>query len=345
MCLRIPVGRIHINNLREMEHHRFTIILLLMYLLAALSVPEIRAQRFSVGSFRQLPNDITAFINPVKDLNEDDCGLLKVEASEDFVFSTPLGIVKREDKPGEIWLWLPHGTKKLTIKHAEYGVIRDYVLPMRIDSHITYEMRIDEPQRLIDIPPAPPAVTTVVDTLVVTRTDTLLVEKPKEKLPLRYGLLATLGYGGRSKETMGGVMLTIGKRTGGFLHISTDFGRIGKTLGECGKDGERSGEIPFYTGRTRRSVFMINGGATHRLTDRVSVFEGIGYSSTALAWELAESEGGGYLRNSYYSIEGVSFEAGLQLTFGRVSVAASAVTIKGREWFGTIGVGIRLGGK
>ena len=31
------------------------------------------------------------------------------------------------------------------------------------------------------------------------------------------------------------------------------------------------------------------------------------------------------------------------LTFGRVAVSASAVTIKGSEWFGSVGVGIRLG--
>lgn len=58
------------------------------------------AQQFSVKGFRPLPNDVTAFITPVQDLNGDACALLKVEGPADFAFSTPLGIVKREDKVG-----------------------------------------------------------------------------------------------------------------------------------------------------------------------------------------------------------------------------------------------------
>ena len=41
-------------------------------------------------------------------------------------FSTPLGIVKRIDKVGEIWLYVPRGTRKITIKHPQLGVLRDY---------------------------------------------------------------------------------------------------------------------------------------------------------------------------------------------------------------------------
>ena len=33
-------------------------------------------QRFSVASFKVLPNDVSAFIDPVRDLNDEDCGLL-----------------------------------------------------------------------------------------------------------------------------------------------------------------------------------------------------------------------------------------------------------------------------
>lgn len=86
--------------------------LLLVPLIILAGGADAFAQRFSVSSFRQLPSDVSAFINPVRDLNDEDCGLLKVIASEDFAFSTPLGIVKREDKVGEIWLYLPRGSKK-----------------------------------------------------------------------------------------------------------------------------------------------------------------------------------------------------------------------------------------
>lgn len=34
------------------------------------------AQKFSVTDFRILSNDVTAFIFPVKDLNNEDCALI-----------------------------------------------------------------------------------------------------------------------------------------------------------------------------------------------------------------------------------------------------------------------------
>ncbi len=329
--------------MREIERHRVIMILLLALWLAGAAVTEVKAQQFSVASFRQLPNDVSAFINPVKDLNDEDCGLVKVIASEDFVFSSPLGIVKREDKTGEIWLWMPRGSKKITIKHADYGVLRDYAFPTKIDSHMTYEMKIDEPVKQIAKDTVSPIVTVVTDTLVLTRTDTLVVAPVKERIPFSMNVLATFNYGGRAKVGSGGVLITAMKRHGGFMHLSTDFGKIGTILGECSKDGEIDGLLPYYTGRVRKSTFMLNGGAVHRLSRKVSVFEGLGYSSVALAWQLAESEGGGYVKNSHYSYKGVSFEAGALLTLGRVSLSASVITIRGREWFGSIGAGIRIG--
>ena len=79
---------------------------------------------FSVESFRQLPTDVSAFIDAVRDLNDEACALLKVVAPADFAFSSPLGIVERRDKVGEIWLFLPKGSKSITLKHPQWGVLR-----------------------------------------------------------------------------------------------------------------------------------------------------------------------------------------------------------------------------
>ena len=305
---------------------------------------EVRAQQFSVESFRVLPNDVSAFINPVRDLNDEDCGLVKVIGSEDFAFSTPLGIVKRVDNIGEIWLYLPRGSRKITIKHPEWGVLRDYTFPERIDSHITYELRLDQPTaaqpNAVEIEPV---VQLVRDTLVLTRVDTLMVAPVKKKVPFTFAAQATLAYGGKAKSLMGGVMLLAMKRHGGFVHASTDFGKVGATIGECGKHGEAGNSMPFYSGRTRHSAYMVNAGAAHRLSARVAIFEGIGYARNTTAWELAPSEGGGYVKNTHYSTRGISFEVGTVLTFNRLSVSASVASIKGTDWYGSVGIGIRLG--
>lgn len=43
-----------------------------------------------------------------------------------------LGIIKIEKKTGEYWVYLPHGSKKITIKHDKLGLLRDYVFPEAI---------------------------------------------------------------------------------------------------------------------------------------------------------------------------------------------------------------------
>lgn len=314
--------------------------ILLLIVLSIYTAPGARAQRFAVASYRTLSNDVSAFIDPVQDLNGDDCGLIKVQAGPEYVFTSPLGIVKRIDKTGEIWLYVPRGTKKITIRHPQLGILRDYELPERVDSHLTYELRLSEPE-----PPATPerVVTTVHDTLLLTRVDTLLVRPVRAPVPLQFEALVTGSYGGKAGIAAPGIMLMALKRHGGFVHAVSNFGSIGKTVGTCDADGLLNGSLPYYSGAKRTALFMINAGAVQRLSRRVAIFEGIGYGSTAVAWQLDKAEVGGYVRNSRYCVSGVSFEAGARLSFKRLSVSASVMSIRAKEWYGTVGIGVRLG--
>ena len=142
--------------------------LLFVVCLWLLSAGSALSQEFSVSSFRILPNDVSAFVNSVRDLNDEACALVKVEAPADFAFSTPLGIVKRKDEVGEIWLYLPKGTKSITLKHPQWGVLRNYSLGTKLESRMTYEMRLHLPQT---------AVVEKHDTIVYTQTvvDTVTV--------------------------------------------------------------------------------------------------------------------------------------------------------------------------
>ncbi len=326
-----------------MNLRRLTYCLINLILTLFIGNIDAAAQRFSVESFRQLPNDVSAFINPVKDLNDESCGLIKVMAPEDFVFSTPLGIVKRTDKVGEIWLYVPKGTKKLTIKHPEWGVIRDYILPEKIDGHITYELRLSTPAVAVNAPPQEKIITTVRDTLVLTRIDTLVIRPTKKNIPLDLSAFATIAYGGRAQTLSGGLMFVAMKRHGVFAHISSDFGSIGSTIGVCDKNGLMGNHLPYYSGHKRHSFLMANIGAAHRLSDRVAIFEGLGYSSTSLAWELAQSEGGGYVKNSHYCLKGLSVEAGVILKVNRLRITVSASTIRAKEWYASAGIGWSFG--
>ena len=41
---------------------------------------------------------------------------------------------------GEVWVWVPYGSRKITISHQQLGVLRDYRYPVEIEAKRTYEM-------------------------------------------------------------------------------------------------------------------------------------------------------------------------------------------------------------
>ena len=297
-------------------------------------VTDTSAVKFKVTGFRVLSNDVSAFITPVRDLNNEACALLKVVARQDFAFSSPLGIVKRKDEVGEIWLYLPKGTRRITIKHPRWGVLRNYRLPLALESHVAYEMTISEPR----IPMAYEH-----DTVILTKTivDTVAVKRKRPRLPTFHALF-TLSM--HQNGPSWGVMLAAMRRHGMFVHVSSDLRSIGETRFTCDEEGyiDDNGTMPYYTGETRHSNWTATAGAIHRLCSVLSVFEGIGYGRTATAWQLAESEGGGSALNDGLTHKGVAGELGLMATFGRINISASVLTIAGQQWQGCVGVGIKL---
>lgn len=298
-------------------------------------VTDTSAVKFKVTGFRVLSNDVSAFITPVRDLNNEACALLKVVARQDFAFSSPLGIVKRKDEVGEIWLYLPKGTRRITIKHPRWGVLRNYRLPLALESHVAYEMTISEPR----IPMAYEH-----DTVILTKTivDTVTVKRKRPRLPMTFHALFTISM--HQNGPSWGVMLAAMRRHGLFVHVSSDLRSIGETRFTCDEEGYigDNGTMPYYTGETRHAHWTATAGAIHRLCRQLSVFEGIGYGRAATAWQLAESEGGGSALNDGLTHKGVAGELGLMATFGRINISASVLTIAGQQWQGCVGVGIKL---
>ena len=262
---------------------------------------------FKVSGFRVLPNDVSAFITPVRDLNGDACALVKVVAPPEFAFSSPLGIVKRQNEVGEIWLYLPRRTKLLTIKHPQWGVLRDYRFAQPLESRMVYELKIE-------VPRPEPALRRDTVFFTQTVTDTVVVSKARPRLPLNAHMLLTASFHDRGPSW--GVMFSLLKRHGFFVHGQSDFRRIGTTVATCDEEGFLPGSRikPYYTGYGRSSV----------------------------AWQLADSEGGGYALNEGRSHKGMAAEAGLMLSIRRVSLSVSALTVAGRQWQAGIGIGVKL---
>lgn len=101
--------------------------------------------QLSVGSFTRMENDLTARIDaPKRDQNGDVCAIIKVVTNQTNFEWEPdgLGIVAAEKKTGEYWLYVPHSAKRLTIKHPQLGILRNYLYPVPIEKATVYVMEL-----------------------------------------------------------------------------------------------------------------------------------------------------------------------------------------------------------
>ncbi len=119
----------------------FLVILLSLWVMAT------QAQSLKVKSFRWLEYDRTASSLEGKriDQNGQVAALIKVVTNETgFVFEGgTLGIVDAQQQVSEVWVWVPRGLRKITIKHQEFGQLRDYIFPIDIEAERTYEMVLE----------------------------------------------------------------------------------------------------------------------------------------------------------------------------------------------------------
>lgn len=118
--------------------HILTTILLLFGILTY-------AQNISVSDFRLDEMDQTANLQgtTVLDQNGEKCALIKIITTETgFSFDVgSLGVQKTEQKTGEIWVYVPHGVRKMTLSHTRYDRL-EYTFPMSVQKARTYKMEL-----------------------------------------------------------------------------------------------------------------------------------------------------------------------------------------------------------
>ena len=147
-------------------------------------------EEISVTKFSCLTNDLTArVIAPKRDQNNEVCAVIKIVTKDKSLFFEPdaLGITAREDQPGEIWLYVPHGAKRITIKHERFGIIRNYFYPEPINEAMVYEMVLFVPEEKLTIPCArhETVPTPRFSSWVSTSTASAVSITPRRPVPLR----------------------------------------------------------------------------------------------------------------------------------------------------------------
>ena len=105
------------------------------------------AQNINVASFNLDPKDLTANLEgtTVYDQNGQKCALIRIQTTQKgFYFDVgALGVQKVDDnKVGEVWVYVPGGVKRISIRHQQFGSLLDYPFPITIVGSRTYVMQL-----------------------------------------------------------------------------------------------------------------------------------------------------------------------------------------------------------
>ena len=101
------------------------------------------AQSFEVKDFEEYVWGTYARTHPVKDYqNGELCAVIRFSVPTRGFKFTGDGVMKQTNGAGEVCVYVPRGTEKITIRHPEYGMIRDYKLPVIISSGSEYRASI-----------------------------------------------------------------------------------------------------------------------------------------------------------------------------------------------------------
>lgn len=319
---------------------RYVITILTGWLLSLTGL--IQAQDFTVKNFRPLPNDISAYINPVRDLNDEACALIKVVAPAEFVFSSPLGIVSRHTEVGEIWLYVPHGTRMITIKHPVWGVLRDYLFPSQLESRMTYELVLEPPLSV-----QAQQMLSVKERHVRLAQRALSISPPslpydkKRRTPLQWEYFAEITASVGRNMVLPGIRAAIVKRHGFYVFGQTSFRSLPTTTARCDRHGYLPAEnyTPYYNDRSRTATYLVAAGAVHRFSKRFYCYEGVGYGKHQLAWQTTDEQ---WVYNTDRSKKGWAAEAGVVYRLNRFCLSAGAQTVTGSLWMGQVGFGVVL---
>jgi hypothetical protein len=112
----------------------FTVLCLSLFLQITLT-DNLFSQEIILSSIKEAKNDISAREHEFINANGDASAIIKTRIGlKDLDFSTDLGINKIEQRDGEVWLWVPPGTSRLSII-TEKGDTITTKLPLALNEY------------------------------------------------------------------------------------------------------------------------------------------------------------------------------------------------------------------
>lgn len=112
-----------------------------LFLAALLVAGPLVGQEMSVKSFELREKDLNAKVNPVFDLNGEECALVRVQIALSGVVFEGMVMGQPKEMTGEYFVYMPTMARSLRIKADGYLPL-EYTFPFRLEKLRTYGMRI-----------------------------------------------------------------------------------------------------------------------------------------------------------------------------------------------------------
>ena len=113
---------------------------LIIFIVLVGNALQIKAQDIRVTKFERNYTSLIGSTDAVYDNAGEACAVIRFFVrDEDYEIEPNLGALKRETRTGEIRLWVPIGTKRMTVRHPGAIALNSYDIPVTFEPKATYD--------------------------------------------------------------------------------------------------------------------------------------------------------------------------------------------------------------
>ena len=280
-----------------------TIISVVLFL--CIGILPSSAQEIRVKSFQKLDRDLFARTQERLDGNEEPCSVIRfittakgLEFGQRDIVGEPLYFT------GETLVYLPEGSRNITIKHPDYGVLK-YDFPEGLAKQGVYEVALK------------------------------MIENPDNRT--RALFIAGVNVSAKGKVTPS-VMLGFVKKWGGYIKGVSDFSlKASDADFEVDNNGNYNGVPVWIDGNAKLERTAITFGGLYRPWKMLYAYAGAGFGSRNVVYGAANDT---WAKNVDRSYEGFEAECGAIWRMKGLSLMFGMQTnqFKYMEFSGGIGV-------
>lgn len=111
---------------------------------------QMNAQDIIVTQFERNYTSLIASMDAVYDNSGEACAVIRFFVRDEaYEIEANLGVLKKETRTGEIRLWVPTATKRITVRHQGAIPLNSYEIPATLEPKATYDavLEIRAPQK------------------------------------------------------------------------------------------------------------------------------------------------------------------------------------------------------